>query len=883
MLALLSHHSRREEFIAPHGVTQDGIAEATGIARPNVSVVLKRLLARGLISSRLAHVEGERRTKKVYFLTPSGHEQARRLAQAKIEFVTWPPGLASRGTFVGRDRELKGLLQGAREQKRRPLFVRGLPGIGKTTLLLRAMERLRGSTHVFYLKFHEWTSVALVLKELGGFLSATGRTGLLSYVGSCVSRGAPVDPGLALSELGRDLHGQRSVLVFDDVQDASGPCASLLSGILETAERAGARVVAAGRQPVMPFDARSIATQRVREIALEGLGPAEVLELARRRSPERSIDAREAERLRRATGGNPLFLELLPEGGHAVSAGDLAGFIRREVEARLPEKSLELARRLSVFRAPTEGEAFARRGEGEHLADLLSRSLVARDAASGLYSMHEAIRESIYHGMGDEERRRLHARAAARFAGAVEPAGALEWVHHLWEAGDGGATAAALLDSGDALLKAGYGPALLPFIDGLGERNAVAGLLLLRGRCLREAGDAKSAAAAFVEARDATGDPLEKARASAHLANSLVLLDDHVGARGACAAGLKSLESCAPSRARDRVGLAIQRELGSVLFLRGDLEGAARAYEEALEAAEKAGERSESVFCHNNLAAAYSRLGRLADAVDQMRRAVATPGALEDAWLAPLLLDNTGVLEMDTGDYDSALASGGRALRTAEGAGNELRMISVLNNLGTLHSNRGEFPVAEAHFGRALRLAKKLGNEQWKGWVTVSLSRTCILMGQAGRALALLVQVAPLVAGAGDQRLRHVAARARAQAHAYLGEEKECREALRECSRTLKEAGGPRLGAEISLIEAVLLTRTGKARLAVESAQRGIGILSSEPGDPFDGARAREILAEALVAAGRREEAKRESARAGSLYRGIGANDAAERCARRAR
>jgi len=59
-------------FIAPSGVVQEAIAEALGITRANVALVLGRMRERGLVECRLLHVVGFNRRKKVYVLSQAG-------------------------------------------------------------------------------------------------------------------------------------------------------------------------------------------------------------------------------------------------------------------------------------------------------------------------------------------------------------------------------------------------------------------------------------------------------------------------------------------------------------------------------------------------------------------------------------------------------------------------------------------------------------------------------------------------------------------------------------------------------------------------------------------------------------------------------------------
>lgn len=77
LLRYLSVHSAIEGMIgprdlAPFALTQQGIAQGLGIPRDRFSMVLKRLVDRGLVSAHQHYVQGGVRRMKVYLLTDSG-------------------------------------------------------------------------------------------------------------------------------------------------------------------------------------------------------------------------------------------------------------------------------------------------------------------------------------------------------------------------------------------------------------------------------------------------------------------------------------------------------------------------------------------------------------------------------------------------------------------------------------------------------------------------------------------------------------------------------------------------------------------------------------------------------------------------------------------
>ena len=62
----------QHEYVAPFSLTQDGIAEGVGISRAHCSLVLKDLVGRELVESRLVYVVGGKRRRKVWVVTRRG-------------------------------------------------------------------------------------------------------------------------------------------------------------------------------------------------------------------------------------------------------------------------------------------------------------------------------------------------------------------------------------------------------------------------------------------------------------------------------------------------------------------------------------------------------------------------------------------------------------------------------------------------------------------------------------------------------------------------------------------------------------------------------------------------------------------------------------------
>ena len=72
LLHIMEYSRYENQFEVPFAISQEGIAEAIKIRRDNVPRAMKELKTLGLVTEKVARVEGVYRKRKVYFLTDSG-------------------------------------------------------------------------------------------------------------------------------------------------------------------------------------------------------------------------------------------------------------------------------------------------------------------------------------------------------------------------------------------------------------------------------------------------------------------------------------------------------------------------------------------------------------------------------------------------------------------------------------------------------------------------------------------------------------------------------------------------------------------------------------------------------------------------------------------
>ncbi len=435
-------------------LTQDGVAQGSWIEVRHVRQFVRPLLEDGLVQERQAHVIGTRQRRKVYELTEAGRVAAFRLRQRvgasvlqvqddtgtrettladalrlaggqasllglvrraqeaqPVELgggVSVPPtslvamvaGAPRLKNFVGRRRELQ--LICAERKGPRVFVVRGVAGIGKSSLAAAACEALRGTRNLYWRRVRPWDSSATILAGLGEFLAALGRRDMRAALG----RG---ETGRAVEALRRDLAGTRSFLVFDDAHEASPDALSGFRVVVEAiGEARDVRALFLTRRSLRFYDRRDVEIAGLaREMDLEGLEPSEVAALmaVQGRDPQTA-------KLARRLGGHPLFLELLrssdPLMGGVSRLTSVRNFIDEEVYRDLSGPERTMMKLAALYRTPVPSAAlFGVPGlTYDALLALRERALI-RAVGEESFEVHDTIRDYFESILTDEEKTSL--------------------------------------------------------------------------------------------------------------------------------------------------------------------------------------------------------------------------------------------------------------------------------------------------------------------------------------------------------------------------------------------------------------------------------------------------------------------------------------------
>ncbi|MFQ5919538.1 MAG: AAA family ATPase, partial [Thermoplasmata archaeon] len=440
LLHLLPYGKYREAREVPRAVAQDGISAGCSTSQRHLSQYLRPLIEDGLLHERKAHIQGGRQRRKVYFLTREGRrrarglrdqvmvttlqvedeegtreltvgeilaeagspatplgilrlagqgrpiqlEDAKRLTEVpRVELLAEAPSIEA---FVGRKEELE-TLTAADSSGPRLYVIRGVAGIGKSSLASRACELLRGSRNFLWHRVRPRDSREAILARLGAFLADLGRPGLRAVL----MRG---QAGRAEEVLREDLPGTEATLVFDDAHEADRSVEAFfgqLLNILSTTE--DVRVLILSRTTLSFYSRRDVVVSGlVKEFELEGLNTEEVEDyVALHEIPEGAVEV--AQKLH----GHPLFLELLrAHNPYAGALVDVRRYLEEEVYTDLPHAERDMMKIASLYQVPVPRDALFADPEWSHdvLLSLAHRSLVRRvGEVEERFELHDTIRE----------------------------------------------------------------------------------------------------------------------------------------------------------------------------------------------------------------------------------------------------------------------------------------------------------------------------------------------------------------------------------------------------------------------------------------------------------------------------------------------------------
>ncbi len=566
------------------------------------------------------------------------------------------------------------------------------------------------------------------------------------------------------------------LLVVDDAQWADDDSLAVLAAVArELPETSGALVLgyrsraARGRSSVWQMIQELDRDLRPARILLTPLDAFSIGELARNVARGHRIEPAAAARLRRETGGNPLFVvetlrELTHQGrldvlGEEDTELPVPVSIRALVQARVARSSPEARHVLDTIAVLGDhadldtleaATALPRDVLVGAVDDLLRASLV-RDVADAYGPHHDQIRRTCLDAMEPEVARALHRRAGDALE-QHRPAEVERIAHHLEVAGDGRRAASYLLAAGRGALSLYAYAAGAAYLERAAEQQQrgpfrVADrfdLLVELQAALDVLGRRDRQGEVIAELETLAGGEMER-RAEVLRLRALLMasMDDPAGAIALADEAVALVE-----------GAGVDASLGRCLRAAASVRGWAGRPEEAVPLWERAGglagEPQETIECRTLLASCLRELHR----------------------------------------YDEAIEVLGEALVVAVEVGDLRGEAQALGVLGAIRMERGDLEEAVTLYERSLDRCNQLGFRRGQRINLINLGNAWLALLRPADALEAYTEAAAIARSLGD-RVGLAVARFNAAAvlHEVLGDDDSAQHELERALAFLESAG----------------------------------------------------------------------------------------------
>jgi signal transduction histidine kinase len=277
----------------------------------------------------------------------------------------------------------------------------------------------------------------------------------------------------------------------------------------------------------------------------------------------------------------------------------------------------------------------------------------------------------------------------------------------------------------------------------------------------------------------------------------------------------------------------------------------------ALAALADALEAGHSDPTHRSFAAAARARASFRDMqVAAWEGAVTTAGvqaaASGDALARFHALRQSGMLQMNRGDYEQAVRDAVEALAAARDSGEPVALVAALANLGTVAQFAGEFEDSVRYYAEALALARQLAEPGIEAVIHNNLGYLSIENGDLDAALRSFDQAAALAEESGNGQIVFTQASGRALVQLARG---DAAGAIARLLGTLDEAGtriDSYLRGELRVFLARAQYAAGDATAASRNARLALQLLA---GMPARALAAHVVLADAQIADGNAGEA----------------------------
>jgi CHAT domain-containing protein/Tfp pilus assembly protein PilF len=209
-------------------------------------------------------------------------------------------------------------------------------------------------------------------------------------------------------------------------------------------------------------------------------------------------------------------------------------------------------------------------------------------------------------------------------------------------------------------------------------------------------------------------------------------------------------ERAARCLSSDVLAGAALNELGFVLNLHGDNDGAFAAARESARIHEQLRDDAGLAQAHNILGTVHWGHGEIPEALEEFQHALQLWTVSGDRLSQARALNNVGNVHRSFGEFDLALDNYSRALKIFDDLGDRRRAAVVTDNVGLAYFWRGEYAMALDHSRRALAIHREIGDQLGTGKDLDSIGNIYRALGAYRLALQSFQEALPIRAAVGD-------------------------------------------------------------------------------------------------------------------------------------
>ena len=761
----------RDSPDVPIDITQTGLASAIGVTRQNIPRTINTLLKEELIETRKTHVIGFKLKRGAYFLTSSGVSHAsivknrlseelievsssegmrryyikdicntlpfkvrvidivREVAYSKLslesllalemqnkkQFLDYSNGFHKPRSFFGRKSEIDEIDKWFHSDNSQLLAVRGIAGIGKTTLIAQASKPWQDKNDIFCFKIHPWTGLRNLIRPLAEFLATIGKNEILAYVQSHEQTGI-AELHLLLSKNWKDID---IIQIYDDCHNANPEVRLFLKMMHEVVQAScHGKIIVVGRTVPRIYNRRDVGVSgSVVEMQLEGLDRENSRELML----GQNVPVEHFDSIFNATKGHPLMLEL-SRGSEIAKVGDIQKFVLEEFLLNLENSERELLDYISVFRYPIN-EKMACPNQSTFMA--IADKGILHELPGNRFQLHDAVKSHLYNAQRKSRLLGHHSRAADYYLEQGDERSLLETIFHRVSAEEFDLAAEISIEYREVICNSGNSRELSALVNEIFEkspdldRGMLTALHVTAGECMTVTGKWDEALKHYADAiASETGLEKQEFMARAHLGSGEIF--QH---RSDMETAKSHLEKALAlfGKLEDGNGLArTYYQFGVIHELTGEYDKSLRMFKKCKALAEKDSNRILLANALNAFGRVHVLMGNEKRARDEFEKAELLLEQDRNYRELAKVHCGLGALAFNRNDIESAIQHFSKAEKIADSIGDLWFLGHALMNLASAYLEKPDLVRAIDYAEKAKEIFTMLGDKRMIALVTIT-------------------------------------------------------------------------------------------------------------------------------------------------------------------